>query len=163
MILSLRQRHRHMVMALGIILPMVFVAGIAARKPVPTPNELPAALAITSQKFETVEWKRTDLFSKASIEVHLLREQKGAGRFAIELSAAKDFAKPDLIVYWVAGSPEITGTLPENAMLLGGFGSAVLPLPPEVATKSGVLVLYSLADNEIVDVSKPARFSDLAN
>ncbi|MFZ0827638.1 MAG: hypothetical protein WAO02_09475 [Verrucomicrobiia bacterium] len=160
MIRLLRQRHRRMVITLGIILPATFVVGIAARRPVPTVNELPAALAISSHKFEAIEWKRADLFAKTQVEVRLLREQIGAGRFAIGFSSAKDFVKPDLIVYWVAGRPEITGTMPGNAMLLGEFGSFVLPLPPDVAARSGVLVLYSLADNEIVDVSKPARFSD---
>jgi len=34
-----------------------------------------------------------------------------------------------------------------------------LPLPVEAASTSGVLVLFSLADNEIVDISKPIQFN----
>jgi hypothetical protein len=64
--------------------------------------------------------------------------------------------KPDLIVYWIPGNPNITETLPDNARLLGAFNSFVpLSLSPDARTGSGVLVLYSLADQEIVEVSKP--------
>jgi len=33
-------------------------------------------------------------------------------------------------------------------------------LPAEAAATNGVLVLYGLADDEIVDVSKPIQFND---
>ena len=74
----------------------------------------------------------------------------------MEFSAAKDFVKPDLIVYWVAGSPNVTDKLADNARLLGAFNSSLaLSLSPEAGPGSGVLVLYSLADQEIIEVSKP--------
>ena len=100
------------------------------------------------------------MFAKSPVQVRLLREQKDAGRFAIALSAANGFVKPDLIVYWVEGNPKITGALPANAILLGTFATTILPLSDEVANSSGALILYSLADNEIVDVSKPSQLSD---
>lgn len=155
MIHPLRQRHRRIVLVLGIFLPIAFVAGVAARKPPPTVAELPAALTATSQQFDAVEWKRADLFAKTPIQVYLLREQKSSGRFGIEFSAAKDFVKPDLIVYWVAGNPNITDALPDSAILAGSFSSTTLPLPDGAAKSSGEFVLFSLADNQVVDVSKP--------
>jgi hypothetical protein len=156
MIRPLRQRHRRMVAVLGVLLPVAFAAGIAARKPAPTIATLPAGLAMTPQHFEAVEWERADLFTKTPITVRLLREKGGAGHSAVAFSAPKDFVKPDLIVYWLAGSPNITDTVPDNARLLGAFNSSVeLPLPPDATSGSGVLVLYSLADQEVVDVSKP--------
>jgi hypothetical protein len=155
MIRPLRQHHRRMVIALGVFLPVAFVVGVAARKPAPTVAELPLALTVTSQKFEAVEREYSDLFSRSPVQVQLLREQKNSGRFAVAFSATKDFIKPDLMVYWVSGNPDITSALPGNAVLLGAFDSAALPLPSETSTHNGVLVLYSLANNEIVDVSKP--------
>lgn len=156
MIRPLRQRHRHMVIALGIFLPVAFSVGIAARKPVPGMISLPKELVASPQTFASTEWKRADLFPKTPIQVRLLRESVDAGRFALDLSAAKDFVKPDLIVYWVAGSPNITDTLPDSARLLGAFNSSLpLLLSPDAGAGSGVLVLYSLADQEIVEVSKP--------
>jgi hypothetical protein len=151
----LRQHHRRIVLVLGVFLPIAFVVGVAARKPPPTVAELPAALTATSQQFEAVEWKRAVFFAKTPIEAYLLREQKSSGRFGIKFSAAKDFVKPDLIVYWVAGNPNITDALPDSAILLGSFSSTTLPLPDETTKSNGEFVLFSLADNQIVDVSKP--------
>ena len=156
MIRPLRQRHRRMVIVLGAFLPVAFAVGIAARKSVPDMTSLPKELVTPRQKFAATEWERADLFTKTPIQVRLFRESAGAGHFAVEFSAAKDFVKPDLIVYWVTGSPNITDTLPDNARLLGTFNSSVaLPLSPDAGSGSGVLVLYSLADREIVEVSKP--------
>jgi len=156
MIRPLRQRHRRMVIVLGVFLPVAFAIGIAARKPVPDMTSLPKELVTSRQKFAATEWERADLFTKTPIQVRLLRESAGAGHFAVEFSAAKDFVKPDLIVYWVAGSPNTTDTLPDSARLLGAFNSSVaLSLPSDAATGGGVLILYSLADQEVVEVSKP--------
>ena len=156
MIRPLRQRHRRMVIVLGVLLPVAFAVGIAARKPVPGMISLPKELVASPQTFAVTEWERTDLFIKTPMQVRLLRESAGTGRFAVEFSAAKDFVKPDLIVYWVAGNPNLTDKLPDNARLLGAFNSSVaLPVSPDAAPGSGVLVLYSLADQEIVEVSKP--------
>ena len=156
MIRPLRQRHRRMVIVLGVFLPVAFAVGIAARKPVPGMTSLPKELVSSLQKFAVTEWERGDLFTKTPIQVRLLRESASAAHFAVEFSAAKDFVKPDLIVYWVAGGPNITDSLPDNARLLGAFNSSeAMSLPPDAASGSGVLVLYSLADQEIVEVSKP--------
>ncbi len=161
MIRPLRQRHRRMMTIIGVLLPIAFAAGIAARRPAPTVATLPTALATTQRYFEAVEWERADLFTKTPIQVRLLRESAGAGHFAVEFSAARDFVKPDLIVYWIAGSPNVTDTLPDNARLLGVFNSSVaLSLPPDAGPDSGVLVLYSLADQEIVGVSKPLALEE---
>ena len=162
MIRPLRQRHRRMITIIGVLLPIAFAAGIAARRPAPTVATLPTALATTQRHFEAVEWERADLFTKTPIQVRLLRERAGAARFAVEFSAAKDFVKPDLIVYWVANSPNLTDTLPDNARLLGAFNSSLaLPLSPDAGPGSGVLVLYSLADQKIVEVSKPFALQKL--
>jgi len=156
MILPLRRRHRRLVMVIGVFLPVVFAVGIGARKPVPGMSSLPKELVATQNRFSVTQWERADLFRKTPIHVRLLREHAGAGRFALELSAAKDFVKPDLLVYWVTGTPGLTDTLPANARLLGAFASSTaLSLATDAGSESGVLVLYSLADQEIVEVSKP--------
>ena len=163
MIRPLRQLHRRIVIALGVLLPITFVAGIAARKTAPMVADLPSALTPTSQAFEFKEWEREGLFAKSPVQVRLLREQKNAGRVAVTFSAVKDFVKPDLIVYWIAGEPAITDTLPANSILLGSFNSPMLPLPDEVVKASGTLILYSLANGEIVDVSKPISLQFLSD
>ena len=159
MIAALRQRHRRMFAVLGMLVPIAFGLGIAARRPVPSVQALPAELAQTRGEFNTTVWERNDLFAKSPVATRLLREGK-TGRFGVTLTAGSDFLKPDLIVYWVAGNPAVTNSLPDDARLLGTFGTAALALPADATTTDGKLVLYSLADNEIVDVSKPTRFND---
>jgi hypothetical protein len=159
MIHSLRQCHRRCVFALGVFLPVAFVAGIAARKPAPVVNELPAALGSSPLKFEMAGPQFVNLFSKTPVEVHLLNEHGNPNRLAVDFSASEDFAKPDLIVHWSAGNTVITDTLPGDAILLGTFSAAPLLLPDAVVKSSGQLVLFSLADNEIVDVSKAIQLA----
>lgn len=161
MILALRQRHRQVFLVLGVLLPMAFIAGIAARRPVPMVAALPPELQRVMQTFAATNWTRADLFAKAPVRIRLLREHIDGGRFGLTFLAAKGFVKPDLIVYWAAGDAAIRDSLPGNAVLLGTFSLAVLPVPEEVAHARGEVILYSLADGEIVDVSIPIQFSDL--
>ena len=152
-----------MVIALGIFLPVAFAVGIAARRPVPTGHSLSATLAGEPLHFENVVWDRSDMWAQRAIRTRLLSDKPDGKRFAVELSAVNDIVKPDLIVYWVPGNPKIEEALPDNATLLGAFVQTkptALPLPGETATKSGVFVLYSLADHEVIAVSKPFRFND---
>jgi len=160
MIRPLRQLHRRLVIALGVMLPVAFVLGLAARKPVPAMPALPGRLAAAPTPFPVTEWERADLFGNVSIPVRLLRESPHAGRFAVAFSAPKDFVQPDLLVYWVADKATLADTLPGNAALLGAFDAfTALALPAEAARQTGQLVLYSLADNAIIEASKPFALS----
>jgi len=158
MIRPLRRLHCRAVIALGILLPAAFVVGVAARRPIPRMASLPVGLTTSPQPSGVTIWQRDDLFKGTSIQVRLLRDP--IGRFTVAFSAVRYFVKPDLIVYWVAASPVGAGVLPDNARLLGSFESPSLTLPAESATTSGSLILYSLADQEVVNVSVPARFND---
>ena len=156
MIRPLRQFHYRTMITIGIVLPVAFVAGIAVRKAMPlraTPS-----LAAAFRDSEVQVWERNDLFSKAPAEVRLLH---GPAWYAITFSTGRGFAKPDLLVYWVAGNSSVTDVLPDNALLLGSFNpSLTLQLPHDAESAGGTLVLYSLADHEIVDWSKPIPFNE---
>lgn len=156
MIHSLRQRHLRMFAVLAVILPAAFAVGVAARKPIPKVESLPAALMPKTTAFPATIWSRNDLFAKTPVGTVLLREHANAGRYAIQLSAPVTFAKPDLLVYWSHNSSEPNSKLPDNAVLLGAFsGFAPLQLPNELSSTPATLILYSLADREVMDVSKP--------
>lgn len=159
MILALRRRHRRMFAVIGVLLPIAFVVGIAARQAVPRVAALPDGLADSSRQFTSTEWERDDVFTQISIPVRLLRERANDGQFAVLFAAPKDFSKPDLIVYWVTGNASIGRVVPEDARLLGAFNSSSLALPGEVMDGEGSLILFSLADQEIVAVSKPIRLA----
>lgn len=158
MILPLRQRHHRVFTVLGVLLPIAVAVGIAARRPVPGVATLPAGLGSPTEQSTALVWERGNLFAKAPVRVKLFRAD--TGRLAIVFSAPPDFVKPDLIVYWVAGNPTLTDELPNNAVLLGAFSSGALRLPREAVSEGGSLILYSLADQEVVDVSRPIRFND---
>jgi hypothetical protein len=155
MILALRQRHRRIVIALGIILPVAFVVGVGLRKAPPLRATSP--LLADLQNMEVQLWERGDLFLKVPVRVRLFHTPAYS---TIQFLPGPAFAKPDLLAYWVAGGSAITDVLPSNAKLLGGFNSSIrLQLPEDTRHDEGVLVLYSLADQQIVDVSQPVRFN----
>lgn len=160
MIRPLRQLHRRTFAVLGIALPVAFAISIAARKPVPSVANLPAELNSSSKKLAETVWEREDLFARVVVRVQLSRGAAGVGGYAVSLSASLDFVKPDLIVYWVPGNPNVSDTVPENAQLLGSFSASGLKLPSESATGIGSLILFSLANQEIVDVSKPMQINE---
>ena len=155
MIRPLRTIHRRVFAVLGVALPIAFVISIAARKPPAIADSLPSALAVVPNRFTVSVWERDDLFSQNRLGVHLQRESLAADSFAVSLHAPDDFAKPDVMVYWVTGETASPETLPENARLLGTLSAAELILPADFATRAGRLILYSLADQEIVASSRP--------
>jgi len=163
MIRQLRQRHRQIVIALGVTLPIVFSIAIAARRPLPSMASLPGELRPFARGAAAIVWDHSDLFAKVPIQARLLRESGKSGRLELELSAPRDFVKPDLLAYWVAGSTEVKDALPNKALLLGTFSLAVFTLPANMPSEEGCLVLYSLANNEVVAVSKPLLLTNLNN
>ena len=157
MIRPLRECHRVMVFALTITLPAAFAVGIASRSEVPTSK--PGAPGLHAEAHNQIEiWSRNDLWEKKTIQTRLLSISPGSRELAVALLALDQIVRPDLLVYWVPGEPKTLNSLPDDSFLLGSFEqSAPTPLTlPELAAKqTGVLVLYSLADQELVAVSKP--------
>ena len=155
MIRALRQRHRHAIVALGIFAPVAFGVGLSVRAPVQVMPGFPPGLHLGPPAATPTEWCRTNLFSKLPITVRQLRENPPALRVAVAFTAAPEFLQPDLLVYWQPGSPILADALPDSATLAGGFDEPVLFLPAEAGTRPGFFVLYSLANNKILDVSRP--------
>ena len=152
MIRPLRQRHRVMISALGVLLPVAFAVGIAARRPIPV-GSVPPELGGKVKDFAQVVWTKPDLWPGHGIITTLRRDD--AGSVAAELTL-RDLAKPDVLVYWAAGKESARESLPENARLLGALAAHVpLLLPDDVRDEPGCFVLYSLADHEIVATSNP--------
>jgi hypothetical protein len=159
MIQPLRQRHRRVFAVLGFGLPIAFILGAAARRAVPAIEALPPELHASTPTFTATDWDRGDLFDSSPVRVRLWRDL-ASDRVAVGLQGARSFVKPDLLVYWIGGHPTATGQLPADATLLGAFMGGPLLLPRTAATEEGSLILYSLADQAVVAVSRPARFTD---
>jgi hypothetical protein len=152
MIRPLRQRHRVIVCSLGVLLPVAFAAGVAARKPVPVAANVRLELAGQRNDFGSVVWTKADIWPRQHIITSLRRD--AANSLAVELILG-DLAKPDVLVYWAAGKEAAVDSLPDTARLLGNLlNRSPLPLPPNVRGEAGRLILYSLADHEVVAASK---------
>ncbi|MEO8429377.1 MAG: hypothetical protein ABI651_19975 [Verrucomicrobiota bacterium] len=153
MIRPLRRRHRVMVCTLGVLLPFVFVAGIAARRPVPVARSVPVELESKLSDFGTVVWTKADLLPGQRIITSLRRN---AASLVAVTFMFRDLAKPDVLVYWATGKGTAVEGLPDNARLLGALSNGVpLPIPAAARGEAGRVVLYSLADHEVVATSKP--------
>ena len=152
MIRPLRQRHRVIVCTLGVVLPVAFAAGLAARKPVPVVANVPLEVAGQRNDFGKVVWTKTDMWPGQRIITSLRRDSTGS--VAVELMF-RELAKPDVLVYWAAGKESAVEGLSDNARLLGALSNHTpLPMPPGVRGEAGRFVLYSLADHEVVAASK---------
>jgi hypothetical protein len=158
MILQLRQRHRRVFAILGVLLPLAFAFGITARRTVPHVATLPVELA-AKHSFVGTHEELDRVFEQSPVRVRLWREQ-GTGRLAVGFTSANDFLIPDLMAYWSAAQVTTNDNLPPDARLLGAARAGPLVLPAEASASDGILILFSLANQEIVDVSKPTRFSN---
>jgi hypothetical protein len=141
-----------MVCTLGVLLPVAFAVGIAARRPVPVAASVPSQLTDQTSAFGQVVWMKYDLWPNQRIVTSLRRDATGS--VAVELMF-RDLAKPDVLVYWAPGKDTAVEGLPENARLLGALSNRVpLAIPADVRGESGRFVLYSLADHEVLAASR---------
>jgi hypothetical protein len=120
MIQPLRRYHRYSFYTLGILAPVLFSAGFAAR--------LPLVSQPTSDRFHLTMPNGAAMITDS-------RELWG--------SAVDD---PDVLVYWAEDEPELE-SLPVGAHLLGSLpaGRGGWLRVPRGERKRGYLILYSLA------------------
>jgi hypothetical protein len=153
MIRPLRQWHRMMACMLGVVLPLAFAAGIAGRKPVPASPGIPSSIAGSANNPGNVVWTKPDIWPGHEIATTVRRDV--AGVVTVELMF-RDLTKPDVLVYWVGGKSTTVESLPDSARLLGVLSNGrSLPFLADALYETGRLVLYSLADHEIVAMSTP--------
>src|SRR5688572_25074987 len=141
MIRPLRQRHRVIICTLGIVLPIAFIAGIAARKSVPVSATLPSGIANNAKDFGKVVFTKADIWPGQRIITSLRRDD--AGSVAVELMF-RDLVKPDVLLYWAAASKGTTvDGLPDNVRLLGALlNGTPLSIPAEARGEAGRFILY---------------------
>jgi hypothetical protein len=145
-----------MILALTAALPAAFAVGIAARRSVPASPAQTSALQVGTIGRSAL-WTRDDLWKNRAIQTRLLSVGPDPGHIAVELASKEPVVRPDVLVYWVSGERTIQNALPDDALLLGSFEQASpVPLfvPGKAVNQAGTLALYSLADQEVVAVSK---------
>lgn len=123
MIAPLRKAHRRMFVALAVVLPAVFIAGLAMRHA--EPSTTPAVV----------------IYDRQSAQRAFTAEIRGD---EVEIAVARNQHVPDPLLYWSTSRPA-KGALPADAKLLGRPGERLN------VTRPGVLLLYSGAHRAVVD------------
>jgi len=142
MIQPLRKIHRTIVFALGIVLPVLFIAGLVSRHaPLPAVGTVENKLAQRDGGTEFVLNRGSSKFT-----VRLVENRKGGPEREFLAIPASEFLAPDVFVYWSETQPE--ASLSPNAKLLGKLGPGELYRIP--SGSGGYFVLYSVAQNEVL-------------
>jgi len=121
MIQPLRRRHRYSFVALAVVLPAIFTAGLTARRPLVPIQPHSDRILLTMPSGAAMVTGARELWGSA-------------------------VDAPDLLVYWTADEPELA-SLPVNARLLGSLDAARREAlrVPQGNRNRGYLILYSLA------------------
>jgi hypothetical protein len=142
MIQPLRKMHRTIFFALGIALPVLFIAGLASRHaPLPAVGPLEDKLAQRNGGTEFVLNHGSSKFT-----VRLIENRKGGPEREFLAIPDSGFLAADIFVYWSETQPG--ASLSPNAKFLGKLGPGELYRIP--SGFGGYFVLYSVAQNEVL-------------
>jgi hypothetical protein len=151
MIRPLRKRHRAMVVVLALVVPPLFALGILGRPQEARMAAMPEGLAPEAVDPGAVISRHTKgAMPEFTARATLFARGDGV---AVTVETTPHPVRPELLVYWSADA--VSGaSLPETAYLLGSLGSGgptAFDLPVEAAGRDGHLVLYALAQSEVVE------------
>ena len=143
MIQPLRTAHRTIFLGLGILLPVLLIAGISSRSknvvmPVAT-QDLPQAGAVFGQQ--------TISLGGQKIEVRIAKIQSAAGATQFQLVPSAPLVAPDLLLYWTA---ESAASLPNNATLIRAYNSQQPFSVPPARAANEFLLLYDLPHQRVI-------------
>lgn len=147
MIQPLRRWHRRTFFGLALMLPILFTAALAARKPAASER----APLESRGSSPPLAWRAPVTFQLGGQAATLRESTCGAW---IEIDPTADPLAPDLLVYWSDTPPGPNGP-PEYGHLLGavaGSGAGRLPVSAPLRHKRGYLTFYSLARQEVAGI-----------
>ncbi len=150
MVHNLRNRHRMTFIVLAIVIPAGFVASIAGRKPIPTDDRVSQITQPETTQPSQFIFSEDDLWQNHPIQTKAFFTDSV---LTLELTPQTYLAYPDLLVYWHSGATN-SEALPQNAYLLGAQNNnaaSLFTLPANAAGSPGTLVLYSLAQQQVID------------
>ena len=146
MIRSLRTQHRVTFTVLAVILPVLFVAGLRARRPIPSVPRLPDYESSFDQRSGFILW------DEIGIKARISSSTIGRAKTFLDVIPVRELEEPDLLLYWDDRRPE-TGSLSEKAILLGslkGVKPRRLIVPQSVPASVGYVILFSLAHQRVI-------------
>ena len=155
----LRVRHRWTITLLALAVPLVLVAGITARPPLPLMENLPALDRGDGDGFETrfAEAVIVDVvIGAATIRASLYVSDDQPSRYAVQVAPANDraVAAGDVLLYWARETSNSVGTsVPPNAYFLGALAGLEVrrfDLPAAAMSDKGRLLFFSLAEQRLL-------------
>ena len=152
MIQSLRHRHRLTIMMLTVLLPLIFVCGLLARKAAPVSARLPVIRLDQSPGQFVVIRDEPALWKDQSIKTRLLKPGNDATKVLLELTPLRDPGEPDVLVY-VSEEKPADDRVADRALLLGSLNGAHpvrFVMPDKFAASTIHLILYSLAHHKVI-------------
>ncbi|MCL4789706.1 MAG: hypothetical protein KJ070_23480 [Verrucomicrobia bacterium] len=95
-----------------------------------------------------------DFLGTYPLGVRLFRDAESQAAWSVQIIARFPPVGPDLLVYWIPATQTLSRNLPDDARLLGAFvPEMAFALPPESVSNRGRLLLYSLANQEVLEAS----------
>ena len=138
MIQPLRRVHARAFLALGIFLPVLFIAGVRSRR-----TSVASPVAQTQVHTSSAPSERTIAIDGARVTAKVFRD--GAST-AVEITSSPELLAPDVLVY--ASTSESKSDVPSDAVLLGTFVSGKTYRLP--SANSRFVFLYSLPRTELL-------------
>ena len=149
MILSRRQAHRYAFIALGILLPLCFIASVWLRPTYNAVGDSAETLFLQAGYAASPSSERLDIaqttLSNGGVHFEAKTFVDSTGRPRLDLKPTKTIQQPDLLLYWEGGSGE-PDAISDRSILLGSLaGSAQRQflLPKSAQGQDGHLLVYS--------------------
>lgn len=147
----LRQRHFYTFIILILILPLLVIAGLAARR-LPQPiDRFPAALTTETPEPSGTFVDLSCHWTGQSIATRIIKRES----MMIELNVLQTIQEPDLLLYWNS-EPSDDTSLPTQSHLLGSLantGITRFPISSQIVT-NGYLLIYSLGHQEVISSTR---------
>ena len=146
MIASLRRRHYRIISTFAVVIPIVFVAGLAVRSE-PVTDRLPVAFQDMPGMFDLTVLDTSEVVKGISVGVRVSADALPPQNAVLELTPERDLQVANGVVYWSPGR-ELG-----DAFFLGalrGLRPVRFPLPTASFDQDGYVILYSVPRQEVV-------------
>jgi hypothetical protein len=149
MIQPLRAVHRRAFVALALVLPVILLIGLEARRPRLGPSTHATNVPDTGNMVR----ESSNLWQKHAIQSKFYSRPERPQDIYLVLQPAEELNEPDLLLYWVTNAPQ-GNVLPADAQLVAAFTTGKAFLLPLNGKGAGDLVLFSPAHRAVFDTAR---------
>ena len=148
MIQPLRTAHRRVFVSLAVVLPLILLVGLWARRPLPegeaNGREVPPSARLLG--------KGDALWQRHKVKTEIYGEGGNPQNFYVVLHSSPTLNEPDLLLYLVTSTPQGNAVPPQSRFLGPVVPGTALAFHLD-GQRIGRLVLYSGARQSVVDIA----------